>query len=118
MTSQQKIGSLGERIALNYLQRKGYRFLDKNFKYSVLGEIDLIVEKNKIVHFVEVKTRKKGFGYPEEAVNRKKIEKIYQVIPVYLRKISQFKEAQLDVISIELDYQQQIAHLEHIKNFS
>ena len=52
---RKKLGSLGEKVAAEYLHRHGFIILDRNFTRK-MGEIDLIVRKNKVLHFVEVKT--------------------------------------------------------------
>ncbi|NOY76999.1 MAG: YraN family protein [Calditrichaeota bacterium] len=50
------LGKTGEHLAERFLQKKGYRILEKNFR-SRHGEIDLIAEKDEFLVFVEVKTR-------------------------------------------------------------
>ncbi|MBV9159572.1 MAG: YraN family protein [Candidatus Kaiserbacteria bacterium] len=48
------IGDMGESIAAQYLERKGFRIIDRNY-LKPWGEIDIIAEKSGIIHFVEVK---------------------------------------------------------------
>ena len=55
-SNHNSLGKTGERLAENYLRKKGFRVLEKNFR-SRHGEIDLIVEKGDFLVFVEVKTR-------------------------------------------------------------
>ena len=59
MSETKKLGDLGEKIAEKYLKDRGYKILDKNFRYSKLGELDLIARKDEGVIFFEVKARKK-----------------------------------------------------------
>lgn len=54
-----KLGAVGEKAVLNHLKRKGYVHLESNFR-AVTGEIDVVVEKDGVVHFVEVKTVARG----------------------------------------------------------
>ena len=55
-TSQtQKIGELGETLACEYLIRESFKIVDRNY-YQKIGEIDIIARKDKIIHFIEVKT--------------------------------------------------------------
>ena len=65
MQSQKQIlGKEGEQIAEDYLKRKGYRLVARNFRCPG-GELDLIVLDRKVVVFVEVKTRSDHrFGAP------------------------------------------------------
>ena len=98
-----KTGDFGEKTAINYLQKKGFKIIDKNFR-SRLGEIDLVATKNKKIHFIEVKTRiGLGKGYPHEAVNPYKIKRIEKLLGLYLKdkKIKEMKLS-LDVVSIIL----------------
>ena len=47
------LGDIGEKIAEEYLKGKGYKILDKNFRYKKLGEIDLVAEKSGGVIFLK-----------------------------------------------------------------
>ena len=78
------IGVEGERLAVEYLRKKGYRILETNYRYG-RGEIDIIAEKDRIVAFVEVKTKKFGdFGDPINWINRKKQLQIGAIAKGYL----------------------------------
>ena len=66
MNIKGKIGKFGQQIAGQFLQKRGYEILAENF-HSRKGEIDLVVEKDGQLVFVEVKTRLSDkFGLPEE----------------------------------------------------
>ncbi|MCQ2555795.1 MAG: YraN family protein [Clostridia bacterium] len=79
-------GKRGEIIAANYLKRKGYKILERNYK-NPIGEIDLIAKDKDYLVFVEVKTRiSRGFGDPLEAINEQKQFKIRNVATLYLRQ--------------------------------
>lgn len=100
-----KFGDWGERLAEDFLRRHGYEILDKNYQKRC-GEIDLICQKDDILHFVEVKTRTiastQVFGPPEEAVTRAKQRKIIQTAFTFLaeKDYERNKNWQIDVISI------------------
>lgn len=65
-------GELGERIAARWLQRAGWRVLARRFRAG-RRDIDLVVERDGLVVFVEVKARSgETFGDPVEAVHRRK----------------------------------------------
>ena len=53
----QEIGKFGEDIATKYLQKKGYKIIERNFSCKQ-GEIDIIAKKHNTIIFVEVKARK------------------------------------------------------------
>lgn len=96
------IGSYYEKIAVQYLEKHGYKVIEKNYRCR-LGEIDLIAWNKEYLVFVEVKYRSNtNKGYPEEAVNRAKQKKIYQVASQYLvyHKFSSNIPCRFDVVSI------------------
>lgn len=53
--SRKEVGNLGEKVAAEYLRRHGFKLIDHNVARKT-GELDLIVEKEDTLHFVEVKT--------------------------------------------------------------
>ena len=50
-TKRQK-GNIGEQIACNYLQKKGWKILERNFHYSKYAEIDIIAKEKDCIVFV------------------------------------------------------------------
>lgn len=84
MSEKRKIGDLGEEIVVSFLIENGYEILDRNY-LKPYGEIDIVAMKNDIVCFVEVKARKNvNFGYPREAVNFYKQQRIAKASQTYL----------------------------------
>lgn len=79
-------GPEGEAIAADYLVKRGYKIVERNFKCSI-GEIDLIAWEGETLVFVEVKARSSSqFGGPEGAVTLKKQGKINLVALAYLQQ--------------------------------
>jgi len=54
--ARQEFGELGERIAERWLRRQGWRVLQRRFRNGH-RDIDLVVEREGTVAFVEVKAR-------------------------------------------------------------
>ena len=82
--ARQNLGRLGERLAANVLEQRGYRILERNFRCRS-GEIDLVAEEGQDLIFVEVKTRRgTSRGLPEEAVTSRKARKLQEVACYYL----------------------------------
>ena len=83
---KKEFGNKGEDIASEYLEKRGYIILERNF-YCRQGEIDIIAkDKNEIV-FTEVKSRSSiQYGCPSEAVNKQKIRHLYRTAKYYLYK--------------------------------
>ncbi|HZK43798.1 MAG TPA: YraN family protein [Syntrophomonadaceae bacterium] len=98
---KRKLGIKGEDMATEYLKKKGYKIITRNF-YTRYGEIDIICEKAGALVFVEVKTRRSTtYGTPEEAMTARKIEHFKKAALIYLDKEKRFfKELQFDFIGI------------------
>jgi putative endonuclease len=78
------LGKKGEEIAVNYLQKKGYRIVERGYRLF-RGELDIIAFDGATLVFVEVKTRAgTEFGLPEEAVTRTKQNQIKRIAQGYL----------------------------------
>lgn len=127
-TDKQVIGQIGENCAATYLERHGYKVIDRNYRKKY-GEIDIVATKQGILHFVEVKstteahvTREspaasaQGFGEPkddddyeaEENVHPWKLKRLRRVIEVYL--LSKYPndedeepDWQLDIVTVQVD---------------
>lgn len=54
--THKEFGDRGEYLAKLYLEKKGYTFIRANYR-TKYGEIDLILQENDEIVFVEVKTR-------------------------------------------------------------
>lgn len=108
-------GKTGEDIAREYLLKQGFKIIESNWHYSKNSEIDIIAKDNDILVFVEVKTRTtENFGHPFEAVNKRKIEKIYSAALAYQNQTEiKFKDIRIDVVSI-IDIKN--PKIEHLKN--
>jgi len=124
--NSKEIGSLGEKIASEYLKEKGYKILDRNYSPRFIsgplrGEIDIIAEKEKTISFIEVKTLKdnlaQGFS-PEQKVDLEKQKKIIKTAESWLmeKKIPLDSRQQIDVISVEINSQSKKAKIRHFQN--
>jgi putative endonuclease len=78
------IGCTGENMACDFLQRRGYRILERNYR-SPRGEVDIVAARRGILIFCEVKARSTG-GMDEvlEAVDKRKQARIAGVAEHYL----------------------------------
>jgi Holliday junction resolvase-like predicted endonuclease len=72
-------GRAGEDAALRVYVRRGFRLLDRNWRCRA-GELDLVVVRDGLLVFCEVKTRTgDAFGGGYEAVTRSKLRKLRQL---------------------------------------
>jgi len=105
-----ELGKNGEDMAVNFLKNKGFLIRERNFRKKC-GEIDIIAEKDKAIHFVEVKTINgslssniKDSYEPEEKVDFQKRKKLARVIGLYLyEKKEEEKDFFVDVCAIIID---------------
>jgi len=103
-TKQQQLGKWGENQAYAYLLRKKYKIIERNFRASNFGEIDIIAKKNNEYIFVEVKTkRNQHFGLPEEELTGDKKKKLDFAIYYYLETKGLYNERwRFDFIALEI----------------
>lgn len=108
------IGKLGENIATEYLKKKNYRIVERNFECKQ-GEIDIIaIDKNEVV-FIEVKTRSnEQYGKPVEAVTEYKKKHLIKAIKYYIYK-NKIEEAFIRIDVIEVYIRNSKYFINHIK---
>jgi putative endonuclease len=108
-------GRLGEEIACEYLQKKGYQIIHKGWRYKHL-EVDIIIYDGPVLVFVEVKTRSKNiYGMPYEAVDWKKQRKLDRAANIYISKTKHIGDIRFDIISIVINKEEK-PDLLHIKD--
>jgi putative endonuclease len=108
------IGQQGEARARRYFRKNGYQVLAQNYQRR-FGEIDLIVEKDRAITFVEVRYRRSiEFGLPQETVIKRKQAKIRKVATQFLveNNIWNKVDCHFDIISIyEVEGRERIEHI-------
>lgn len=120
---RKSMGMEGENLAAKFLKNKGYKIIARNFKNNQgrqLGEIDIIVEKNKEIIFVEVKTReleKYRETLPEENITPSKLQKLNKIAISYI-KMNNFldKPYHFDAVSVWLSKDFKKYEMKHIEN--
>jgi len=117
MNQKIKIGKFGQQLAGQFLQNRNYQILAENY-YSRVGEIDIIAQKDEQIVFIEVKTRTtENFGTPEEAVDDKKRNKMYDTALKYLSENKvDHDNFRLDMIAIIIDQDNMKAQIRHHQN--
>ena len=116
MAYHNELGKLGEKLAAEYLMKKGYEILDQNFYYDK-AEIDIIAKKDiKTLVIVEVKTRNSDFfGDPQGFVTPSKIKLLVKAANEYIISNDLDMEVRFDIISILL-HKDGTHTLEHIED--
>lgn len=116
MSDNKKTGQIGEDMAAGYLKDKGYTILERNKHFSRVSEVDIIaLDTKKTLVFVEVKTRKTDFcGSPLEAITPNKYNNIKTGLLTYIAEHPEYKKYRIDAISIILNPEPKISHMENI----
>lgn len=119
---QQEIGRWGENLAADFLEKRRYSILERNYR-TLSGEIDLVAlqdfGKEMVLVFVEVKTRtSESFGYPEQAITRKKWDHLLRTINDFQDNHPQYEyDWRVDVIAVQrlsVDQSPDIKHFENV----
>jgi putative endonuclease len=96
-----EIGRRGEDLAQEYLLRQGFTLLHRNWRNGRY-ELDLVAEKEGVLHIVEVKTRVAGnLTSPEGAYTRAKFKALCKAAEYYIRLYGIDLDAQFDLIAVE-----------------
>ena len=99
--SHRAIGDGGESLAVTYFIKKGFEVIDQNVQYR-FGEIDLVIKRDHVLYFIEVKYRRSlTYGRPEESVTFQKLRRIRLAVLRYLQDRGlQARSIQIDVLAI------------------
>lgn len=104
-------GKIGEDAACDFLKKKGYQILERNWG-NKWGEIDIIAKDKEIIVFVEVKTKIGiNFGTPEDMINPRKLNQIQRLASTYPQ--SQNSQLRIDVIAIILNSDLSLQSISH-----
>lgn len=114
---RRKLGQYGETIAAQFLERRGFIIVFRNFQ-TRWGEIDLVAEKDGHLHFVEVKTRSGiDYGAGEEAIGRFKIQRLFGAAKMYIAKFQpKEKSYQIDSVSVLLNSADKTAKIRYFES--
>jgi putative endonuclease len=105
-----QIGKEAEDRALNYLEQKGLRLIQRNYR-SRFGEIDLIMRDGKTVVFIEVRYRRnRTFGGASHSITTQKQQRLLTTAEQFLQQHAPRHPARMDVLALEGD------DIEWIKN--
>ena len=100
MSDEIKTGSKGENLAAEFLIKKGFEVVARNFRYH-RGEIDLIIKRGDWLVFVEVKTRTStDFANPEDYVTVYKARKIYEAAEEFIYRVDWEGHVRFDIVSV------------------
>lgn len=114
MAEKDRLGREGEALAARWLEEQGYTVVERNWRCT-LGELDLIVRRDGVTVFVEVKTRSStAFGHPFEAITRTKTVRLRRLAAEWCRAHGPVPgETRIDAIAV-LDARGAVPSIEHL----
>ncbi len=110
-------GVKGEKIAVKFLRKNGYKILLRNYS-NKFGEIDVIGYDHGTISFIEVKTRlSESFGPPELAVTQTKKNHIIKTAQRYITE-NKLEDVccRFDVVSVRLSNDDKSQEINLLKN--
>jgi putative endonuclease len=109
-------GDLGERLAVQHLEAKGYRIRQQNYRCAE-GEIDIVAESSGVVAIVEVKCRRgASMGTAAEGVKLAKQRRLVALAEAYASEHAVGSALRIDVIAIDFARDGRMLSLAHYEN--
>lgn len=100
MAAHNELGKKGEDLAVEFLLKKGYEIVSRNFKYQK-AEIDIIARKVNVLAIIEVKTRSTpDFGSPQEFLKAKQIQRMIKAVDHFVTEHNLDVQVRFDVMGI------------------
>lgn len=115
--SRAGLGQLGERLAADYLEQRGYVIRARNFRWR-FGEIDLIAERDGLLVFVEVRTRRgDAYGDPAATLTPAKQERLRATAEYYCQQTAGCgPDRRIDLIAVRFAAGGRLAEIEHYES--
>lgn len=113
------LGKRGEDLAVEFLKKKGYKILERNFQKRY-AEIDIVAQEKDTLVFVEVKTRtNRDFGSPLEAITFWKLKSLIRSCQFYKSHHPELPESlRIDAVAIKLSPRGEAEEIELVKNIT
>ncbi len=103
LSSNMETGLRAEEAAARFLLSEGFRLLHRNWR-SGRYELDIVAERDGVLHIVEVKCRRDGgLTMPEEAMTRAKFRSLFRAAEQYIALYGLDMDTQFDLISVLYD---------------
>ncbi len=114
---RRETGLLGEKLAQDFLRKKGYRIRETNYRCPA-GEMDIIAEQKGCLVFIEVRTKtSRDFGSPEESITKIKMERLKTIAAHYEQSQENLPPLRrIDFVAVELDARGKPSRIELIEN--
>ncbi|MDP5158536.1 MAG: YraN family protein [Flaviramulus sp.] len=114
MAQHIELGKKGEQLAVDFLLKKGYDIIDRNYRFDN-AEVDIIAQKKDTLAIIEVKTRSStDFGNPQDFVKPKQIQRLVKAVDEYVNVNDLDVEVRFDIIAIVKE--EKLFKIEHLEN--
>lgn len=109
----------GEDFACEFLRKKGYKILERNFRRSY-AEIDIIGIKENTLVFIEVKTRiSSQFGVPLDAITYWKLKPLIKAVQFYAVSHPNLPQSlRIDAVAVYVNHNGSVTKVEHVENIT
>ncbi|MBI4284231.1 MAG: YraN family protein [Chloroflexi bacterium] len=117
MVKRKDTGILGEKLAKDFLKKRGYRILETNYRCPH-GEIDIVARHKDSLVFIEVRTKTSlEFGSPEESITSTKKARMRATALYYQQTHDGLPQSwRIDLVAVELNQQGKPSRVELIEN--
>ncbi|HEX4805119.1 MAG TPA: YraN family protein [Conexibacter sp.] len=112
-----RLGRLGEQLAAEHLERRGFAILARNHR-SRWGELDLIAADARRIVFCEVKTRRLGPAGPFDGLREAQCRRLRRMAAAWLQEQPdrpRTPELRFDAIGVTIDARGRLVALEHLE---
>ena len=114
MAQHNELGKKGEQLAVDFLLKKGYSIVERNYRFNK-AEVDIIAQQKDILAIIEVKTRSTtDFGNPQDFVKPKQIQRLVKAVDEYVTVNNLDVEVRFDIIAIVKKNNR--FNIEHLEN--
>ncbi|MFH1170307.1 MAG: YraN family protein [Candidatus Vogelbacteria bacterium] len=124
-TDKQKVGKAGENEAVAFLNDHSYRIIERNY-WKKWGEIDIVADRDGVIHFIEVKTVSRenipeegGDVYsPEDNIHPWKRKRLARTVETYLleRRIGEDRDWQVDALAIYMNKEGKVLKVDQLED--
>lgn len=112
-----RLGRLGEHLAVEHLERRGFVVLDRNYR-TRYGELDVVACDAERLLFCEVKTRRAGATSPLEGLREGQRRRLRRMALTWLDDQPQrpyVSELRFDALGVTIDARDQLVAIEHLE---
>jgi len=116
-TDKRKLGDIGENLACEFLRRRGFEVIERNYLRK-WGELDIVARKDGVIRFVEVKSVTHGTSEyrAEDNMHPWKLKRLSRVMQTYLLEKKLDCDWQLDLVTVKIDTIGRTGRVEMIEN--